>query len=144
MAVVTEYSDVMKPETKAVPPAPVGDTGRMSNLRDVQLALPKECSKVGGGLHLGIHGSHMCHISGECGKHGRVGSDNRFMKDFSNDTLNSVQYTYLMHASRDFLDSSPFSWVKACCAFATISSKKGDPSLDGRTTVAPHTSTEGS
>ena len=37
----------------------------VSYLRDVQLALPKECGKVGGSLHLSIHGSHMLHITGE-------------------------------------------------------------------------------
>lgn len=37
----------------------------VSYLRNVQLALPKECSEIGGSLHLSVHGSHMLHITGE-------------------------------------------------------------------------------
>lgn len=108
-----------------------------TNLWNVQLALPKECSKVGRSLHPVIHVSYMLHISGEICNGGMC------------DTMwCHIQYvnsrTYWMHASKDFLDSSPFSWVKAWCAFPTISSMKGDPSLVGTTTDVPHTSTEGS
>lgn len=125
---------------------PVGKTGRMPNLRDVQLTLPKEGGKMGRSLHFGIHGSNMCHISEEMEWEliGKYSKCKRHQSDTDEKWCHSTYSIYLMHASSDFLDSSPCSWVRACCAFATISSKKGDATLEEGTTRAPHTSTQGS
>lgn len=78
----------------------------VSYLRNVQLALPKECSEISGSLHLGIHGSHMLHITGEI----RMEMSCKVSNETFSDLLKVyIPHIYRMHASKDFLDSSPFS-----------------------------------